>query len=123
LGRSLSVDPDAYEIWDSSQIEKGFNFISYRNPEVDRLLEEGRREYNHEKRKRIYWRIHELIAEDQPYTFLFVPLSLSGLEKRFFLLEKDRAGKGYLRPIRMEKASLLYDITKWYVPKKAVFER
>ena len=73
LGWSLSPDPDAYEIWHSSQIEKGFNFISYRNPEVDRLWEEGRREYDVEKRKDIYWRIHELMAEDQPYTFLCVP--------------------------------------------------
>ena len=79
---ALSVDPDAYEIWHSSQIEKGFNFISYRNPEVDRLLEEGRREYDIEKRKQIYWRIHELIAEDQPYTFLFVPLGISALQKK-----------------------------------------
>jgi peptide/nickel transport system substrate-binding protein len=113
LGWSLSVDPDAYEIWHSSQIEKGFNFISYRNPEVDRLLVEGRRVYDLEKRKEIYWRIHQLIAEDQPYTFLFVPLNLSVLRKRFFLLER-----GQLRPIRLEKAGLLYDITKWYVPKK-----
>jgi peptide/nickel transport system substrate-binding protein len=42
LAWSLSVDPDAYEIWDSSQIEKGFNFVYYRNPEVDQLLEKGR---------------------------------------------------------------------------------
>jgi peptide/nickel transport system substrate-binding protein len=123
LGWSLSVDPDAYEIWDSSQIEKGFNFISYRNPEVDRLLVEGRKEYDQEKRKKIYWRIHELIAEDQPYTFLFVPLSLSILKNKFMLLERDEVGKEHLYPIRMEKAGLLYDITKWYVPKQSVLER
>jgi peptide/nickel transport system substrate-binding protein len=117
LGWGLSVDPDAYEIWHSSQIEKGFNFTSYRNPEVDKLLVEGRREYDIRKRKQIYWRIHELIADDQPYTFLFVPLAISALEKRFFLLQKDQAGKEHLEPIRMEKAGLLYDITKWYVPK------
>jgi len=123
LGWSLSVDPDAYEMWHSSQIEKGFNFISYHNPEVDHLLEEGRKEYNHEKRKRIYWQIHELIAEDQPYTFLFVPLSLSTLRKRFFLLEKDQTGKKHLREIRMEKAGLLYDLVKWYVPQNIVLEQ
>jgi peptide/nickel transport system substrate-binding protein len=123
LGWSLSVDPDAYEIWHSSQIDKGFNFVSYQNLEVDRLLEEGRREYDHEKRKKIYWRIHELIAEDQPYTFLFVPLSLSALQKRFFLLEKDTRGKKHLREIQMEKAGLLYDIIKWYVPKNIVLEQ
>ncbi|MGO8989935.1 MAG: peptide-binding protein [bacterium] len=117
LGWGLSVDPDAYEIWHSSQIEKGFNFTSYRNPEVDKLLVEGRREYDIQKRKEIYWRIHELIADDQPYTFLFVPLAISAVEKRFFLLQKDKAGKEQLEPIRMEKAGLLYDITKWYVPK------
>jgi peptide/nickel transport system substrate-binding protein len=123
LGWSLSVDPDAYEIWHSSQVEKGFNFISYSNPEVDRHLVEGRTEYNQEKRKQIYWRIHELIAEDQPYTFLFVPLSLSALQKRFFLLERDQTGKEHLREIQMEKAGLLYDITKWYVPNKTVLQQ
>jgi peptide/nickel transport system substrate-binding protein len=72
LGWGLSPDPDDYQIWHSSQIEKGFNFVSYRNAEVDRLWEEGRREYDIEKRKTTYWRINELMAEDQPYTFLFV---------------------------------------------------
>jgi peptide/nickel transport system substrate-binding protein len=123
LGWSLSVDPDAYEIWHSSQIEKGFNFISYRNPEVDRLWEEGRREYDTEKRKAIYWRIHQLIAEDQPYTFLFVPLAISVLQKKFVLREKDATGKETLHEIKMEKAGLLYDLVKWYVPpKNAVVE-
>ncbi len=124
LGWSLSVDPDAYEIWHSSQIEKGFNFISYRNPEVDRLWEEGRREYDIEKRKKIYWKIHELIAEDQPYTFLFVPLAISALQNKFVLKEKDATGKETFQEIKVEKAGLLYDLVKWYVPpKKAVMEQ
>ncbi|MGD0919160.1 MAG: peptide-binding protein [Thermodesulfobacteriota bacterium] len=120
LGWSLSVDPDAYEIWHSSQIEKGFNFVSYRNPEVDRLWEEGRSEYNIERRKKIYWRIHELIAEDQPYTFLFVPLGISAIQKKFVLLDKDGTGRETSHEIKMEKAGLLYDLTKWYVPSKKV---
>jgi peptide/nickel transport system substrate-binding protein len=123
LGWGLSVDPDAYEIWHSSQIEKGFNFVSYRNSEVDRLWEEGRREYNQEKRKQIYWRIHELIAEDQPYTFLFVPLGISILQNKFVLLERDLMGKEVLHPIQMEKAGLLYDLVKWYVPKGINLEK
>jgi peptide/nickel transport system substrate-binding protein len=124
LGWSLSVDPDAYEIWHSSQIEKGFNFISYWNPEVDRLWEEGRREYDMDKRKKIYWKIHELIAEDQPYTFLFVPLAISALQNKFILREKDAKGKETFHEIKMEKAGLLYDLVKWHVPpKKAVVEQ
>ena len=116
LGWGLSPDPDAYQIWHSSQIEKGFNFVSYRNPEVDRLWEEGRREYDIEKRKAIYWRINELMAEDQPYTFLFVPLGITALQKKFELVEKGPNDKEIYRPIKMEKAGLMYDLIKWHVP-------
>ncbi len=123
LGWSLSPDPDAYQIWHSSQIEKGFNFVSYRNPEVDRLWEEGRREYDIEKRKAIYWRINELMAEDQPYTFLFVPLGITALQKKFMLMEKDSNGKEIYRPIKMEKAGLTYDLIKWYVPGATTLEK
>ncbi|OGP88885.1 MAG: hypothetical protein A2156_02490 [Deltaproteobacteria bacterium RBG_16_48_10] len=123
LGWGLSPDPDDYQIWHSSQIEKGFNFVSYRNPEVDRLWEEGRREYDVEKRKVIYWRINELMAEDQPYTFLFVPLAIAALQKKFVLAEKDSTGKEILRPIRMEKAGLMYDLIKWYVPGAPALEK
>ena len=123
LGWGLSVDPDAYEIWHSSQIEKGFNFISYRNSEIDRLWEEGRKEYDIEKRKRIYWRIHELMAEDQPYTFLYVPLGISTLQRKFSLAERDGSGKETLQEIKMEKAGLMYDLIKWYVPREIVMQR
>ena len=123
LGWGLSVDPDAYEIWHSSQIEKGFNFISYRNPEIDRLWEEGRKEYDIERRKQIYWRIHELMAEDQAYTFLYVPLGISTLQRKFSLAERDGSGKETLQEIKMEKAGLMYDLIKWYVPREIVLQR
>ncbi len=120
LGWSLSVDPDAYEIWHSSQIEKGFNVISYRNPEADRLWEEGRRLYDKEQRKKIYWRLHELLHEDQPYTFLYVPTSLSILQKRFFILERNEKGREKHTEIKMEKAGLMYDILDWAVSDETV---
>src|SRR4030042_1423977 len=77
MGWALSRDPDAYEIWHSSKTKEGeFNFISYKNKEVDKLLLEGRRTFDLEKRKKIYRRIHEILTDDQPYTFLYVPDSL-----------------------------------------------
>jgi len=105
LGWQLSRDPDIYDIWHSSKTKEGeFNFISYKNDEVDRLLIEGRREFDLEKRKNIYQRVHALLAEDQPYTFLFVPDSLSVLHKRFKGVEKAPLG-------------IWYDFIHWYVPK------
>lgn len=53
LGWTTGPDPDLYDIFHSSKIQSpGLNFIGYQNPEVDRLLEEGRYTLNREKRKR-----------------------------------------------------------------------
>ncbi len=105
LGWALSRDPDIYDIWDSSKTKEGeFNFISYKNAEVDRLLLQGRRTFSLEKRKAIYHRIHAILAEEQPCAFLYVPDALPVLNKRF---------KGVVKaPIGID-----YDFIHWYVPK------
>ncbi|MEW6214552.1 MAG: ABC transporter substrate-binding protein, partial [Nitrospirota bacterium] len=106
MGWALSRDPDAYDIWHSSKTREGeFNFISYRNEEIDRLLLSGRRTFDIEKRRKIYYRIHEILVEDQPYTFLYVPDALPVLHKRFKGVEKAPLG-------------IWYDFIHWYVPKE-----
>lgn len=123
LGWSLSVDPDCYNIFHSSQIKDGFNFTGYANPVADELMVAGRREYDREKRKAIYWRLHEVIADDQPYCFLFVPEGTAALRHRFALLERAD-GLERLVPIEMSKAGLTYDIIKWTaVGGRPVLER
>ncbi|MBI4823618.1 MAG: peptide-binding protein [Nitrospirae bacterium] len=109
LGWALSRDPDLYDIWHSSKTKEGeFNFISYKNEELDRLLIKGRQTFDIEKRKRIYWRIHELLSDEQPYTFLFVPDSLPVLHKRFKGVEKAPIG-------------IWYDFIHWHVPDRAMW--
>jgi peptide/nickel transport system substrate-binding protein len=122
LGWSLSVDPDCYNIFHSSQIKDGFNFTGYANPVADELMVAGRREYDREKRKAIYWRLHEVIADDQPYCFLFVPEGTAALRHRFALLERAD-GLERLVPIEMSKAGLTYDIIKWTALGRPVLER
>ncbi|HSW62325.1 MAG TPA: peptide-binding protein [Dissulfurispiraceae bacterium] len=105
MGWGLSRDPDLYDIWHSSKTkEKEFNFISYRNDEVDRLLLEGRSTFNIGKRKQIYNRIHEILAAEQPYAFLYVPDALPVLHKRFKGVEKAPIG-------------IWHDFIHWHVPK------
>ncbi len=120
LGWSLGVDPDQYSIWHSSQIKDGFNFISYRNEEIDRLLVSGRREYRKGKRRAIYHRIHKIMAREQPYTFLFVGEALPVLSKKFFVVEYGERGKKDFHPVKIAKGGLMYDLIKWYVPRRAV---
>jgi peptide/nickel transport system substrate-binding protein len=117
LGWSLGVDPDAYNIWHSKQIKDGFNFIGYRNPVADRLWEAGRREYQPDKRRQIYYQLQTLLAEDQPYTFLFVSDALPALRGKFQVAEKDPSGKMVYSPVRVGKAGLMHDLIKWTVPK------
>lgn len=108
MGWALSRDPDLYDIWHSSKTKEGeFNFISYKNEEVDRLLLDGRRTFDTEKRKKIYHRIHAILSEDQPYTFLYVPDALPVLHKRFKGVEKAPLG-------------IWYDFIHWYVPENRV---
>ncbi|MBN2057906.1 MAG: peptide-binding protein [Candidatus Saganbacteria bacterium] len=88
MGWSLGLDPDAYSIWHSSQYPKGFNFIDYHNPEVDRLLEKGRLTMDKEKRKQVYAKLWQIIASDQPYLFLWYPKSVVGVSERVGGLSK-----------------------------------
>ncbi len=105
LGWALGYEPDPYDIWHSSKTGPGeFNFIGYKNPQVDRILEEARATFDKEKRKRLYWKFHEIIARDQPYTFLYVPDSLSILSARF-------------KNVKPAKTGIWYNQIHWYVPK------
>lgn len=105
LGWGMGRDPDIYDIWHSSKTKKGeYNFIGYRNPEVDRLLVAGRRTFDIRQRKRIYFRIHEILAEDQPYAFLYVPDATPIVHKRF---------KG----VREAPLGIMYNFREWYVPE------
>lgn len=105
LGWSVSRDPDIYDVWHSSKTREGeFNFIGYKNEEVDRLLIEARRVFDQEERARLYRRIHELIYADQPYMFLFTAESLSCLHNRF-------------RGIKPAPIGIGYNFIDWWVPK------
>jgi peptide/nickel transport system substrate-binding protein/microcin C transport system substrate-binding protein len=65
------VDLDPKNVWHSASIGEGSNFIGYRNPEVDRLIDEARAELDKKKRIVLYRKVYELIAADVPYAFLF----------------------------------------------------
>jgi peptide/nickel transport system substrate-binding protein len=71
---------------------------------VDRLIEQGRGTFEMEERKRCYYRIQDILAEEQPYTFLYVPDSLPVVSARFHGIKPAPAG-------------ISYNFIHWYVPK------
>jgi peptide/nickel transport system substrate-binding protein len=106
MGWFLSRDPDNYDIWHSSKTREGeFNFVGYKNEEVDRLLVDARRTFDQAKRAEAYRRIHQLIYDDQPCMFLYSAEILPVVHKRFRGVESSPIGIGY-------------NFIKWYVPLK-----
>jgi peptide/nickel transport system substrate-binding protein len=47
------------------------NFIGYSSPEIDGLINESKLTLDHEKRRTINRRLHAILAEETPYTFLW----------------------------------------------------
>lgn len=78
-----SGEEDLYQIFHSSQIKGGSNYVSYANPEVDRLLELGRGEFDKGKRGDIYRQVHRILFEDQPYLFMYTGPNLTVRHARF----------------------------------------
>ncbi len=105
LGWTIPMDPDIYDVWHSSKTgPEELNFVSYRNKEVDDLLEKGRSTFDQQVRKQCYDRIQEILAEDQPYSFLYVPDALPIIEARF-------------RGVELAPLGIGHNFIKWYVPK------
>ena len=70
LGESGQSDPDDF-LFDVFYTGGGGNFGEFTSPELDALLEEGRRASSQEERRRIYEEVQALILEEAPHVFLF----------------------------------------------------
>ena len=105
LGWTTPLDPDLYDVWHSSRARPtGLNFMKYANPEVDVLIEQARRTFDQDERKKAYDVVQEHLHKDQPYSFLYVPYSLPVVHKRF-------------RGIRQAPAGITHNMNEWWVPK------
>ena len=66
------VDLDPKQIWHSSfAVPGGSNFIAYKNPDVDKLIDQAREEMDKKKRITLLQKVYQMIADDAPYIFLF----------------------------------------------------
>jgi peptide/nickel transport system substrate-binding protein len=73
-------DPDSFPLFHSSQIPTEaapelINFGGFRAPEFDALSLEARATYDPERRRQIYSRMQQIVAEQQPYYFLWADKS------------------------------------------------
>ena len=80
-----SMRPDPYQLWHSDHVGKPAtsNFISFRNKEADALIDAIRVEFDDATRQVLYHKFHQLIHEETPYLFLFSPMNLVAVSKRY----------------------------------------
>jgi peptide/nickel transport system substrate-binding protein len=96
---------DPYQLFHSSSSEKrGSNHGSFRNAEADKMLEQARTEFDPQKRKQLYWRFQEIVADEQPYMFLSYRQEAAAHHKRFQNAKFVPSRPGY-------------DLNVWFVPK------
>lgn len=67
VGQERTPDPDQYPLWHSTQPS---NITHYSSPKVDKLLEDGRRTMDENKRLEIYRDFQRFLVEDSPAAFL-----------------------------------------------------
>ena len=82
-GWSAGIEPHASRnLWTS---DGGQNSTGFNDPEVDRLYDEAIRVYDQADRKKFYSQIQKIIAEAQPYVFLWENESLAAINNRIVL--------------------------------------
>lgn len=105
LGWTSGLETDIYQMFHSSQTKAGGdNFIGYKNPELDELIDKARATVDEEKRMPLWQKAEAIMFEDQPYTFLMRRKRLAFIDKRIKNLQMTKLGLNQLLPI------------EWYVP-------
>ncbi len=74
FGEVIGKDRDLYAFWHSSQLKSpGLNIAQYANSKTDKLLEDIRATSNEDLRVTKYAQFDQLIRDDIPATFLYMP--------------------------------------------------
>jgi ABC-type transport system substrate-binding protein len=115
LGWSMGIDPDLYQIWHSSQTNPyQLNFVGFKDRTADDLILRIRQEYDHATQVEYCRQLHEIIAREQPYTFLYVGKWTAILDKRIVIEERDDQGRSVQRIIEPTKTgNYFFDFNKW----------
>lgn len=115
LGWGMSIEPDLYQIWHSSQTNPHqLNFVAFKNPKADDLIIRIRQEYDHAQQVNYSHSLHQIIAAEQPYTFLYATKWTALLDRRIVIGEVGADGEITYRKIKPTKTgNYAFYFNKW----------
>ncbi|MDR1614742.1 MAG: peptide-binding protein [Campylobacteraceae bacterium] len=101
MGWQMGIKADAYQIWHSESAKiGGFNLVNYKNDKVDMLIKKAEKVIDEEEFSTIYREIFKLIAEDNPYLFLYIPKTITAVKKDIY-------------PVRPSIIGIMHNIIEW----------
>ncbi len=107
MGWGGTVEDDPEQIFTTKAMKGvGDNFVQYSNPKLDEVIEKARFTPDVNARNELWHQVHRMIAEDQPYTFMFADKELDAVDRRFKGVEATKLGIIGLK-------------NEWYVPRAA----
>lgn len=81
------------------------NFVGYSNPEIDGMIVEAKTTLDREKQRTINQRLHALLSDEQPYTFLWTLTNYAAIHKK-------------VRHVELHPFKLFTFADTWYIAKK-----
>ncbi|HEX8952164.1 MAG TPA: ABC transporter substrate-binding protein, partial [Polyangia bacterium] len=94
---TLELEQDDYVLFHSSQAAGGQNFGSYKSPAADALLDEIRKTADDDARHALDRKLHRVIHDEQPYTFISMREVESLLSPRVHALVPSMDGFSFQR--------------------------
>jgi len=83
VGFSWGIDPDQSALWHSRNTTPGgFNGAFYKSAELDKVLDDAVGTTDRTKRKDLYFKMQQILAEDQPAPILVFSNATVGVNKR-----------------------------------------
>ena len=93
LGWGLSPTPDPYIFWDSASDKAGgFNLVGYHNKKLDKLIAQSQKVIERKKLSQMWQKMFQMIVEDNPYLFLYIPNSITAVNKNIKHIEPALSG-------------------------------
>ncbi len=92
------------------------NHGGYANPLADDLMLRIREEYDPEKRRALAFQLHDVIAADQPYIFLYAPTATRVLDRKIVIVHRDPqapGGERYQKIYPIKSGDITYHFERW----------
>lgn len=112
FGQVIGSDPDPYPFWYSSQKkDPGLNLSLFGNSQSDKLIKDGRNEFNIQKRAQDYIDFQNILTQEIPAIFLYSPS---------YIYPVSKSVKGINLQTLVSPSNRFTDINHWYIKTKRI---